>query len=383
MEVTTYSMTNPVIIGTGARKLIGEKTKELGCTKVLFVTDVGLIKAEVEKEPIENLKAAGIEVVVYDKINPDPLDSVCVEGMEVAKKEKVDGIVALGGGSVIDAAKAINVLINNPLPLEKYYGSWDYKPGLPLIMIPTTAGTGSESTIYGVITDKTTNMKKVVLLTGTLAICDPSLTYALPKDLTASTGLDSFAHCAEAVTCNINNPFTEALAMNGIKRVVDWLPVAYRDPQNIEAREQMMIAANFGGIAFSATCCHLGHAIAQQMGASFHTPHGITCAWALPEVMAYSAIGKPDKVKVVANYLGCRYDENDPPNVLGQKVAENIRQFMRKLNVKSIKDYGIARQDLVNIVDLVMADNCFPFIPSPLTRDEVKVILGRVYDTYQ
>ena len=387
MEVSTFSMTNPCIMGTGARFQLAEKAKEFGITHMFIVSDPGIEKAGVLNEPIKLLQDAGIQVTVFSKVNSDPLESMCEEGADACLAAGCDGMLAIGGGSSMDAAKAMKILLNNPKPLYQYYGSWDYqKSPIPLLCMPTTAGTGSENTIYGVINctngpDK--GMKKVVLLTADLAICDPELTYKLPKALTAATGLDAFAHCAEAVTCNISNPYVEVLAMDGISRVCKWLPIAYNDPTNVEARQQMLFAANLGGIAFSATCCHLGHAISQQMGAVFHCPHGISCAWALPEVMAYSAKGKPDKVAMVADYLGIPYEKDDSPEVLGNKVADGIRAFMRKMDVQSIKEYGIKREDLIEICDLVMADNCFPFIPTPLNRDEVREILGRVYDTYQ
>lgn len=386
MEVAYQYMTNPTLIGTGAIKQLGTKAKEKGMTKVLIVSDPGIEAAGVLKEPIELLNKEGIDCVIYTKVNSDPLDTKCQEAADLAKAEKCDGIIAIGGGSTMDAAKAADILIANPPPLYQYYGSWDYKRGIPLICVPTTAGTGSENTIYGVINatqGPDAGMKKVVLYTCDLAICDPVLTYKLPAALTASTGLDSFAHCAEAVTTNIENPLVEVLAMAGISRVCKYLPIAYKDPTNIEAREQMMFAANLGGIAFNMTCCHLGHAISQQMGAKFHCPHGISCAWALPEVMAYSAKGKPDKVRMIADFLNVAYSPSDSDAVVGQKVADGIRAFMRLMDVKSIKDYGYKREDLVDICDMVMADNCFPFIPTPLNRDEVRDILGRIYDTYQ
>jgi len=384
MEIATYSQTNPTVFGTGAVSLVGEKAKEFGIKKALIVTDVGLVKVGVAAKVEKLLKDAGIEVIVYDKVNPDPLDTVVNEGGEIARNEKVDGIIGLGGGSVMDAAKGINILTTNPPPVSKYYGSWEYKKGLPLILVPTTAGTGSENTIYGVITDSATHAKKVVLTTGDLAIVDPELTYELPAHLTASTGMDVFAHAAESMTVNMTNPMTKLLAFDAIRKVIKYLPIAVEDPTNVEARENMMIASNFAGIAFSNTCCHLGHAISQCMGAKFHVPHGISCAWALPETMAYSAIGKFEEVKGVADALGVEYSDSDSPEELGKKVADNMRTFMKKMNIKSIADYGIKREDMLgDLVDMVMADNCFPFIPSPLNRDQVKEILAKVYDSYK
>ncbi|NLK00169.1 MAG: iron-containing alcohol dehydrogenase [Clostridia bacterium] len=384
MEVATYSQTNPTIFGTGAVNLIGEKAKEFGIEKAMIVTDVGLVKVGVVARVQGLLKDAGIEVIVFDKVNPDPLDTMINEGGEIARNEKVNGVIGLGGGSVMDASKGINLLTTNAPPISNYYGSWEYDRGLPLILVPTTAGTGSENTIYGVITDSTTNAKKVILTTGDLAIVDPELTYELPAHLTASTGMDVFAHAAESMTVNMTNPMTKLLAFDAIRKVIKYLPIAVADPTNVEARENMMIASNFAGIAFSNTCCHLGHAISQCMGAKFHVPHGISCAWALPETMAYAAIGKFDEVKGVADALGVEYGDNESPEELGKKVADNMRAFMKKMNIKSIADYGIKREDMLgDLVDMVMEDNCFPFIPSPLNRDQVREIIAKVYDTYK
>jgi alcohol dehydrogenase class IV len=188
-----------------------------------------LKKAGVLKEPLERSRLREIDYVVLCAGQLDPLDSKCQEAADLAKKSGCDGIVAIGGGSTMDCAKAADILIANPSPLYKYYGSWDYKKGVPLICVPTTAGTGSENTIYGVINateGPDAGMKKVILYTADLAICDPVLTYKLPKALTAATGLDAFAHCAESVTCNIENPLVEVLAMDGISRVCKYLPIA-------------------------------------------------------------------------------------------------------------------------------------------------------------
>jgi len=383
MAVTTYTQTNPTVFGVGAIEVLGDKCKELGMSKVLLVTDQGLIGAGMAKLVQDKMEAAGMQVVVFSDISPDPKDFEVEKGGEFARAEKVDGVVAVGGGSVLDAAKGINLLTTNPSPISQYYLSWDYKKPLPLICIPTTAGTGSENTIYAVITHSATGAKKVCLTTASLAICDPELTYTLPKALTASTGLDAFAHAAEALTCNIPNPKSDLLCIKAIQMIVKWLPIAVFEPTNKEARQNMMLASNFAGMGFTDTCCHLGHAFSQCMGAKFHVAHGISCAWALPEVMRYSAQSVPDRVKTVADALGLSYADDISNDELGDIVADAMRDFMRKLEVRSIKDYGFTREDTISISGMVMEDNCFPFIPSPLNEGAVKDFLGRVYDTYQ
>lgn len=383
MAITTYTQTNPTVFGPGAISVVGEKAKELGCKKVLLVTDPGLLATDTPDKIQNLLKDAKLEVVVFSDISPDPKDHEIEKGGKFAVEQKIDGIVAVGGGSVLDAAKGINLLTTNPAPISQYYGNWDYKTPSPLICIPTTAGTGSENTIYSVITDSKTGAKKVCLTTASLAICDPELTYSLPKHLTASTGLDAFAHAAESLTCNIPNPKSDLFDIEAIKLITKWLPIAVFEPTNIEARQNMMLASNFAGMGFTDTCCHLGHAFSQCMGAKFHVAHGISCAWALPEVMRYSAQAVPDRVKKVAEAMGLEMEEGISNEKLGDLVADGIRAFMRKLEVKSIKDYGFSREDTIGIYDMVVEDNCFPFIPSELNEASVKEFLGRVYDTYQ
>jgi alcohol dehydrogenase class IV len=383
MAITTYTQTNPTIFGVGAIAVVGEKVKELGGKKVLLVTDSGLLKAGIAKKVQDNLEAAGLTVVVFSEISPDPKDHEVEKGGEFARAQAVDAAVAVGGGSVLDAAKGIAMLGTNPSPISKYYGNWDYKKPLPLVCIPTTSGTGSENTIYGVITDSATGAKKVILTTASLAICDPELTYTLPKDMTGSTGLDAFAHAAESLTCNIPNPKSDLLDIKAIELIMKWLPIAVFEPTNKEARQNMMLASNFAGMGFTDTCCHLGHAFSQCMGARFHVAHGISCAWALPEVMRYSAQAAPERVKLVADAMGLTYPADITGEALGDLVADAIHAFMRKLEVRSIKDYGFTREDTVGISGMVMQDNCFPFIPSPLNEESVKKVLGRIYDTYQ
>lgn len=383
MEYCEYSQTCPTVFGNGAVSVAGDKAKEWNLKKVMIVTDAGLVKAGVVAKVQDALDKVGVESVVFDKIMADPTDTVVNEGGALGIEEKIDGIIGLGGGSPMDAAKAINILQTNPAPISKYYLTWEYKKPLPLILIPTTAGTGSENTIYSVITDSETHAKKVALATATYAICDPELTYGLPPAMTAATGMDVFAHAAESMTGVITNPMTEILAFDAIRKVVKYLPIAVEDPTNAEARYNMLLASNFAGIAFSNTCCHLGHALSQCMGAAFHVPHGISCAWALPETMAYCAKDRYDKVQGVADALGVVYEPGEPHELLGKKVADSMRNLMRKIGVKPMADYDISKEQLVGIADMILADNCFPYIPTPMTKPDVEKFLAQVYDAYK
>lgn len=383
MSYVHYSQTCPTIMGSGAVEALGIKAKEYKVKKVVIVIDPGLSKTDVLDKVKKSLEDQGIGYVLYNKVNVDPLDTVCEEGAAFAMEHKVDGVVGVGGGSSLDCSKAIDLLMSNPAPLSQYYESWDYKECRPLFLVPTTTGTGSENTIYGVISDTKLNVKKVIFKTGTYAICDPELTYGLPSALTAATGMDAFAHAAETMTGLIQNPKTDALGKYAIAKIVKWLPIAVKEPGNKEAREEMMLASNMAGIAFTEMGCHLGHAIAQCMGGAFHVTHGISCAWALPATMAYAAETESDKVKMVADAMGISYPEDVTPKQIGTIVADAISDLMRTLELKPMSEYGITREALIGIADIVMKDNCWPVIPRPLDKGQLEELLGYVYDSYQ
>ncbi len=378
-----YEQTCYTWMGKGAVKQVGIAAKEHGLKKVLIVTDPFLSTTYVIDRVKKSLEAENVDYVIFDKINVDPLDTIVAEGAEFSKAEKVDGFVGVGGGSSLDGAKAISILNANPGPISKYYENWDYGPCLPVFLVPTTTGTGSENTIYSVISDTTLGVKKVAFKKADLAICDPELTYDLPPGLTASTGMDAFAHAAETMTGLIQCPKTDALCGYGIKLLVKNLPAAIENPKDTEARENLMIASNLIGIGFGVMGCHIGHAIGQCIGARFHTAHGISCAWPLPATMEYCAVSEPEKVKMVADSMGLEYADDISNEEIGKLVSDAISAFMKKIHVPPMSEFGITREGLLDIADIVLKDNCWPVIPRPLTKDELIDLLGKVYDSYQ
>ncbi len=382
-EYYTYGQKCPVYTGPGIVKEVGKQAKARGCKKVFIVTDPFLATTDIVKKVTDSVTAEGLDYVVYSEVNVDPLDTVIYEATDIAKKENVDCIVGVGGGSSLDAAKSIDILFANPGPLSRYYMSLDHKPSIPLFEVPTTTGTGSECTMFSVISDTQTGTKKVPYKIPDLAFCDPELTYDLPAHLTAVTGMDAFAHAAETMTGLIQNPHTDALCSYGIRELVKYLPIACEEPHNKEARQHMMDASNLIGIGFGEMGCHIGHAIGQCIGAAFHTTHGISCAWALPATMEYAAVTEGDKVKMVADFMGLDYPEDISNEGIGKLVSEAISAFMKKIKVQPMSEYGITREALIDIADIVMQDNCWPVIPRQLTKPELERLLGRVYDSYQ
>ncbi|MBU3155629.1 iron-containing alcohol dehydrogenase [Clostridium estertheticum] len=378
-----YAQTCPIICGAGTISLLGEEAKKLGCTKVMIVSDETVAQLEGYAKAKQSLIDSGIEIVEFKKVIADPPDYIINEGGEIAKSEKIDGIVAIGGGSPMDAAKGINVLVNNPGPVNKYFGNPFYTPGVPVIMVVATAGTGSESTSIGVITDTINNVKNSVICNSTLGILDPEITISVPKDITANTGIDTMSHAVEAITAKDPNPKSELLATDAIKKVMQYLPIAMSDGKNIEARENLLLASNFAGLAFNDALVHIGHAIAHSVGAKFHVTHGVICGLVMPEVMKYAADFKADKVKVVGEAMGIRFSGNETDIEIGEIVAVEMRKFVKKVGIKSLKELGIVREELIGIAEMVLADACYNFVPKQLTKEEVQVILGNMYDNYK
>ena len=383
-EVYIYGQKCPVFSGPGIIMELGLQARARNLQKAFIVTDGGVVKAGILTKLERSLKRAGVDSIVFDEINVDPLDTIVFKAAELCKQSGADFIIGLGGGSSLDAAKSIGILQTNPMPLSQYYGVFAPNPTIPIWEVPTTSGTGSECTSYSVISDTTTNTKKVPLQNADLAFCDGELTIGLPPQLTAATAMDAFSHAAECITGLIQNPHTDALCSYGIRQIMTWAPVCMKEPENIEARQNMMDAANLIGIGFGEMGCHLGHAIGQCMGAAFHTTHGISCAWALPATMEYAAIANPDKVKIVADFMGLTYDPDITAEGIGKLVSDGISDFMyNTLGLQPMSEYGITREALIGIADIVMEDNCWPVIPSPLTKAELEELLGTVYDSYK
>ncbi|ABY91466.1 iron-containing alcohol dehydrogenase [Thermoanaerobacter sp. X514] len=382
LSYSRYAQLCPIIYGRGTVSLMGDEVKKLGCSKVLLVSDKTVSNLDIYQKCKKSLSDAGISFVEFDEILPDPPDYIVNKGGEVAREQKVDGIVAVGGGSVMDAAKGINILINNPPPINRYFGNPFFKPGVPVVMVVTTAGTGSESTGVAVITDTVNNAKNSVFGVASLGILDPEATVSLPKDATVHTGMDAFAHAAEAITAKLPNPKSQLLAFDAINKIIKYLPVAAEDGANIEARANMLLASNFAGIAFNDALVHLGHAIAHTIGAKFHVVHGEACALALPEVMKYAATVDASRVKIVGKAMGLDFSGRESGEEIGEKVAQAIRRFMKGLGIRPLRELGISKEDLLGTVDMVFKDPCYSFVPRQLEREEILKILEDMYENY-
>lgn len=352
----------PVLFGDRVSLQAGRKIQELGATKVLTVYDRGLKSTGIIDPILHNIRALGIDIVEFDGVVPDPPDTVINEGGALGRQEQVDCILGIGGGSSLDTAKAINVLMGNDPPFKNYfgYGSLSIKPGVKLVLIPTTSGTGSEVTTGCVITNSENNQKIGVLgpsCTADLAIVDPHLTVGLPPGITAYTGMDAFAHAVEAYTGIAASMMTDTLSEKAIEIIGEYLPRVVEDGTDLEARTKMSFASTIAGYSFSNGYVHLGHAISHTLGALFSIPHGIGCAIVMPCVLEFVAGINPGRVKRIGELMGLRLPEGLSSDKQLNAVIEGVRSLNKQIGIPTLKELGVDEAALPRVAQLAAKES--------------------------
>jgi alcohol dehydrogenase class IV len=334
--ISQFNVPPTIITGGGASQEVGRQLLRLGATRVLLVTDAFMIASGVAEKVTAELERAGLVFAVFGGVQPDPTDADVREGLATLRRLQGDAIVALGGGSPIDAAKAIAMLAHNAEPLNTYQGYHKVpRAGVPLVAIPTTAGTGSEVTKVAVITDTTRDVKMMMLdrhLLPTVALVDFELTLSMPPALTAHVGVDTLTHGIEAYVSRKATAFTDPLALTCIRLVAEHLGTAWREPSNRAAREGMMLAATLGGLAFANSSVALVHGMSRPVGAVFHVPHGLSNAVLLPAVTRFSLHGAPERYATVARTMGLA-TLADSAAAAGEKLIAGLAALNARLAV--------------------------------------------------
>jgi alcohol dehydrogenase len=330
-----FNLPTRIECGAGMIKSVGELVRKIQVvSRVFLVTDSGIIKTGLSNLVIDLLKTEGFECQVFDQVQPNPKDYDCEAGAREARSFGADLIVAVGGGSVLDSAKAIALLQTHDGKLREYEGKGKVKhPLMPILAIPTTAGTGSEVTRSAVITDTERKFKMTVkdlLLAPRLALVDPETTYTLPASLTASTGMDALVHAIEAYTCREANPIADALALAAIEKIYPSLKVAVRDGDNRQARNDLMIGSLMAGIAFSHADVAAVHCMAEAIGGLYDTPHGVANSIFLPIVTAFNSEADLQKHARIAQACGLPVSHLSPQQasaLLVEKLAELAQEI--------------------------------------------------------
>ena len=325
-----------LLVGPGSSARLGQAVAGFGHRKILIVTDSIISKLGLLKDLTDALNAGGAQFVVFDEITPDAPIPLIQKGIDFFHEHDCDAIVAFGGGSSMDASKAIAVAVSNPKPLNQLAG---YLKGLrapvKIYAVPTTAGTGSEVTVAAVISDPVTHKKLVIVdprMVPKMAALDPTLMTGLPPHIAAATGIDALTHAIEAFVGNWTTSYSDGMALSAVSLIFENLRTAYTDGQNLAAREKMSLASTYAGFAFTRANVGYVHAIAHQFGGLYHTPHGLANAIMLPYVLKYSHPAIVDRLALlaVAAKVGT---ENEDTDTLAQKFLDAVDQLNRDLGI--------------------------------------------------
>jgi len=363
VTVSTFSFPTTILFGAGAVERLPEELRKRGMSRPLLVTDVGLARTAV----FERVARLAPGAVVFSAVEPNPTERNVLDGLAIYQQNRCNGIIGVGGGSPLDAAKAIRLKVTHELPLAEYDDLLDGADRIsanvpPYIAIATTSGTGSEVSRSTVITITATNRKTVVFsphLIPVLAIADPELTLALPPQLTAGTGMDAFTHNVEAYISKGYHPICDAIAFSGARMVWESLPRVMADPRDLEARSQMMMASMMGAIAFQKG---LGatHSLAHPLSSDCGMHHGTANAVMLPFVLEFNRPAVAGRLAELAAQFG------------GGDIAAQVRDLNRRVGIAPrLRDYGVAEAQLPALADKAIEDGCHQLNPRPSTREDL------------
>jgi alcohol dehydrogenase class IV len=331
-------------VGGGSVRQIAEVLAKFSLSRPLVVTDPFMVSSGHVRHCLEPLNAAGIAVTVFSDTVPDPTDTVIEAGVDELGRGNFDCLIGFGGGSPIDTAKAMAILAAGGGKMRDYKAPFSADRGaLPVIAIPTTAGTGSECTRFTVITDTERDEKMLIAGLGALplaAIVDYELTYSVPPRTTADTGVDSLTHALEAFVSKRANPFSDALAVSAMALIGRHIRSAYAEPRNAAAREGMMLGATQAGLAFSNASVALVHGMSRPIGAHFHVPHGLSNAMLLPAITRFSVSAAEDRYAEASRRIGFAEDR-DADAAAGAKLVAGLEVLNKELAVPSPAAYGI------------------------------------------
>ena len=340
----TIAAPRMLLVAGGGVKQVDEVLAKFGLSRPLVVSDPFMVSSGLIRRCLDPLEAAGITAAVFSDTVPEPVDTVIEAGIVELNKGDFDCLIGFGGGSPIDTAKAMAILAAGGGKMRDYKAPFAADKGkLPVIAIPTTAGTGSECTRFTVITDTERDEKMLIAGLGALplaALVDYELTYSVPPRTTADTGVDSLTHALEAYVSRRANPFSDTLALSAMRLIGENLRTAYREPKNAAAREAMMLGATQAGLAFSNSSVALVHGMSRPIGAHFHVPHGLSNAMLLPAITRFSVAAAPIRYAAAARQIGFAQPD-DPDDRATARLVAGLEALNRELSVPTPAAFGI------------------------------------------
>lgn len=352
-----FVIPNHTVVGTNVLGEAAPLLKKMG-NKAFIVTGRHVTVSDMMKQLTALLDENGIGCVIFDGITGEPTDTMIENGVEMLKSSGCDFIIGIGGGSPLDSAKAIAAMAVNEGSIADYNGKEITGEILPLAAIPTTAGTGSEATKFTVITDSEKGIKMLLkgdVLVPKLAIVDSSFTVGAPKSVTSATGLDALTHAVEAYTSRKAFSMTDTLAVSAVKRIMKYLPIAYREPDNSLAREQMSVAALEAGICINNSSVTIVHGMSRPIGALFHVPHGMSNAMLLKECLSFAVSGAYEKFANLGRETGVASD-SDSDETAAEKFIDSLQSICDVCEIPTLEQYGIDRDEYYSKISKMATD---------------------------
>ncbi len=383
--VNRFVLNEVSYFGPGAREVLPKEIARLGLHKAFVATDKDLIKFGVADKVLDVLRRADIPYEVFSEIKPNPTVSNVKAGVKAFADSGADFILAIGGGSSMDTAKAIGIITNNPefADVVSLEGVADtHHKSVPVIALPTTAGTAAEVTINYVITDEK-NEKKMVCVDPNdipaIAIVDAELMYTLPRGLTAATGMDALTHAIEGLITKGAWEMSDMFEIKAIDMINRYLPTAVNEPSNAEARNGMAVAQYIAGMAFSNVGLGAVHGMAHPLGAIFDIPHGVANALLLPIVMEFNMPAAIEKYGEIAKAMGV-YKPGMTPDEAAQAAVDAVRELAVRVGIpQHLAELGIKEEDLPRLAEAAMADVCTPGNPRDVTYDDILALYKKAY----
>lgn len=380
--IKEFFVSSNITFGEDAIHVLPEILKEWQSKKVMLVYDQGVKIVGIAEIVLHEIEKTEVDVTIFDQVIPNPTNEVVEEAALIARQAEVDTFVAVGGGSSIDLAKAVNILMTNEGPIDAYGGIGNVRHQvLPLIAIPTTAGTSSEITNVVALTDTKKVCKYVIIddkLTPAKVIADPAFTLTVPASVTAATGMDAITHAIESYISNMANDLTEYHSIKALQIFYKNLPKVVEDGSDLSAREQMMLGCVIAGFGFSNANLGLVHGIAHTLSAHFHLAHGMANATVLPYVMEYNAVSCPEKMVELAKSLDLTLtgDLSQDRYALSNELVSMIK----RLGIKSLNEQGIHESDFDMLAEDVLKEPVLNFNPrSNITKEDIIEILKKAY----
>ena len=379
-----FIMPGHIISGPGALEQAGTWFASFG-KKAFIVTDQMMIQLGNCQKLEEVLKAHGVDYYIFSEITGEPTDLMVKKGLAAYKEQSCDFLIALGGGSAIDAMKAVASLAKSGGEISDYMGKEIQVKTPPMAAIPTTAGTGSEATQFTIITDTEKDIKMLLkgrVLMPDMAVIDARFTMTAPPKITAATGLDALCHGIEAYTSRKAQPMSDTFALSAVKRIFRYLPKAYRDGKDQEAREQMALAALEAGIAFNNSSVTVIHGMSRPIGALFHVAHGLSNAMLMKECLTFALSGAKERFGDLGRAVGVA-SENDTDAEAGRKFLAGVEALVKELDIPDLEGAGIQREKFFELIDKMAHDAMESGSPQntmrDITEEEVKEIYKKLW----